>query len=156
LEMIWIGGVVIAAICVLAFAAWMFLGRDSDGRAAPPPTAAPVSVSESLSTSVDAAQSVTPTLSPTPDLTTRGSVSVSLEATEHVWVRVVRDDETVFEDMMDRGQLDTWQGQDMVTVETGDGAALLISVNGDSVGALCGRYEACKRAWAPFGEVALP
>ena len=154
LEMIWVGGVVMAAICVLAFVAWMFLGRDSDGRAAPPSTVAPspTSEAETLSALVSAGQSVTPTLG----LTTQGAVSVSLEATEHVWVRVVRDGETVFEDMMARGQLATWRGQDMVTVEAGDGAALLVSVNGDVVGELCGRYEACERGWAPFGEVALP
>ncbi|MFW6082678.1 MAG: helix-turn-helix domain-containing protein [Chloroflexota bacterium] len=93
---------------------------------------------------------------PTPTLptTTSGETMLTLEATEHVQVRVRREDEILFEEMMTPGQVETWTGDEIITVETGNGAALRVTVNGAELGALCDmRGELCTRAWGPSGEV---
>lgn len=92
---------------------------------------------------------ITPTFPANPD----GKVTLTLEATEHVWVRVMRDARTVFEDMMAPGQTETWSGREAIVVETGNGAGLQVTVNGQPQGALCGCGEVCARAWGPAGEL---
>jgi cytoskeletal protein RodZ len=82
-----------------------------------------------------------------------GAVTVELEASEHVWVRIVQDGQKVFEDFMAQGQMDSWSGEESVVVETGNGAGLLVTVNGHSQGTMCSRGEICRRTWTPGGEV---
>jgi cytoskeleton protein RodZ len=98
------------------------------------------------------ATSATPTFPVNP----QGEVTLSLEATEHVWVRVVRDDLVVFSGMMEPNQIETWTGQQSIKIDTGNGAGLLVTVNGQPQGAMCGRAEVCSRAWGAIGEVVVP
>jgi len=83
-----------------------------------------------------------------------GLVTVVLEATEHVWVRVVQDGQKVFEDFMAQGQMESWSGKESVVVETGNGAGLLVTFNNHLLGTMCGRGEVCTRTWTPGGEAA--
>lgn len=105
---------------------------------------------------------LSPTMTPIPGLTPAfpvsadGGVTVTLEALEHVWVRVTRDGRTAFEDTMASGQTETWSGQERITVRTDDGAGLQVTVNGQRQGAMCGQGEACDRTWGPMGETSSP
>lgn len=101
-----------------------------------------------------------PTLVPTPAATptfpvSTSGVTLTLEAREHVWVRVTVDGFTAFEGMLSPGAPQTWIGQEMVIVETGNGAGVVAIVNGQTQGSLCGRGEVCARGWGPEGEIAV-
>jgi len=99
--------------------------------------------------------SATPTLSAS-SVSSEGGVTLTLNATEHVWTRVKSDNRTVFEGMMTSGQTETWSGQEMIVVETGNGAGLQVSVNGQPQGTMCARAQVCTRAWGPMGEIDTP
>lgn len=96
------------------------------------------------------AGTATPTFPVNPD----GEVTLTLEANEHVWVRVKRGSETIFEGILAPDQNKTWTAQAPIVVETGNGAGLQVTVNGQPQGTMCGRGEVCTRAWGPSGEVA--
>jgi len=81
-----------------------------------------------------------------------GTVTIALEATEHVWVRALQDGQKVFEGFMARGQTESWSAGESITVETGNGAGLLVTLNERLQGPMCGRGEVCKRIWIPGGE----
>ncbi len=91
---------------------------------------------------------------PTIPVNTSGEVTLALEATEHAQVRVSRDGEVVFEQMMVPGQTETWTDEEMIVVETGNGAALQVTVNGTPLGRMGERGKLCTRAWGPKGEIA--
>lgn len=93
-----------------------------------------------------------PAATPTFPISTSG-VTLTLEAREHVWVRVTVDGFTAFEGMLSPGAPQTWVGQEIVIVETGNGAGVVAVVNGQTQGSLCGRGEVCERGWGPEGEI---
>ncbi len=94
-----------------------------------------------------------PTPTPTFPVNPQGGISLALEATEHVWLRVTADNANVFEGMLSPGQPMAWSARELIRVETGNGAGVQITVNGQRQGPMCGRNEACARAWSPLGEV---
>jgi cytoskeletal protein RodZ len=101
----------------------------------------------------------TPTISqptPTSPISTDGEVTLALEATEHAQVRVKKGSEVVFEEMMVPDQTETWADEEMIVVETGNGGALQVIINGAALGTMCERGELCTRAWGPNGEIAPP
>ncbi|MCX7682265.1 MAG: DUF4115 domain-containing protein [Anaerolineae bacterium] len=97
-----------------------------------------------------------PTPTPTFPVNPQGGVSLALEATEHVWVRVSADGANVFEGMLFPGQPMAWSARELISVETGNGAGVQVTVNGQRQGTMCGRDEVCTRAWSPLGEVPAP
>ncbi|MFW6082571.1 MAG: helix-turn-helix domain-containing protein [Chloroflexota bacterium] len=85
---------------------------------------------------------------------TADQVSVMLEATDQVQVRVKRGEEVLFQEMMAPGQVERWREEETIMVEAGNGTALMVTVNGTELGALCDeRGRLCTRAWDPSGEV---
>nr|HID12617.1 helix-turn-helix domain-containing protein [Anaerolineae bacterium] len=122
-------------------------------------------IAEPAATATAPAEAVlpTPTETPTPPVVTptfpaapQGGVTLTLEATEHVWVRVTTDGLTAFEGLLTTGQVETWSGQEVVIVDTGNGAGLLVTVNGQPQGVMGERGQVCTRAWGPGGEVGAP
>lgn len=105
-----------------------------------------------MATATPSLPAVTPTFPVNPE----GGVTLALEATEHIWARVTVDGLMVFEGQLAPEQAKTWSGQEIVAVETGNGAGLLVTVNGQLQGTMCGRAEVCTRAWGPTGEVVVP
>lgn len=94
--------------------------------------------------------------SPTRRPTTNGAVTVALEATEHVQVRVSRGTNVVFEQTLAPNQRQAWTDDEMIVVETGNGGAVQITVNGTALGSMGEPGQLCAQAWGPNGEVALP
>jgi len=88
--------------------------------------------------------------------TTAGYVQVALAATEHVWVRVTTDGRTAFEGLFKPGDALNWEAQEMIIVESGNGAGLAASFNGKPAGVLGPRGQVVARAWTPSGETAVP
>lgn len=80
-------------------------------------------------------------------------VTITLEPQEHVWVRVQADGLVVFAGLMTPGEAQTWTAQESILVETGNGAAVTATVNGNALGPLGERGEIVARAWGPGGEL---
>jgi cytoskeletal protein RodZ len=104
----------------------------------------------------DVAMLTPSTVTPTFPIDPEGGVTLALEATEHVWARISADGLVVFSGMMTPDQIETWEGRDSLSVDTGNGAGLLVTVNGQQQGAMCGRGQVCSRTWGPSGEIARP
>jgi cytoskeleton protein RodZ len=96
------------------------------------------------------------TATPTFPIDPEGGVTLALEATEHVWARISADGLVVFSGMMAPDQIEMWEGRDSLSVDTGNGAGLLVTINGQLQGEMCGRGQVCSRTWGPSGEIAVP
>jgi cytoskeletal protein RodZ len=145
-----VGFVLIILLTILAVAVYVMNQPDDDQAQVPVATAAPTEVVSSPTATATAA-------TPAPTLVATGGeeVTLTLEATEHVLVRVGGVG-VVFEEMMTPGQTETWSDDEVLVVKTGNGAGLQVTVNGQAQGAMCGRGESCTRAWGPAGEIAPP
>lgn len=154
LERLMIVGVALIGLLVIVTGIGYFMSRDTGEPAAATVTVPASSEAALLSTAM--ATSTSPIVTPTFQANPQGDVTLKLEASEHVWVRVTRDDQAVFEGLMTSGQVETWSGQESVIVETGNGAGLLVTVNEQPQGTMCGRAQVCTRAWGPTGEVTAP
>lgn len=93
------------------------------------------------------------TTAPTSPPATGDGVTVTLEPQEHVWVRVQADGLIVYAGLMTPGEAQTWSAQESILVETGNGAAVAATVNGQPLGALGERGEIVARAWGPEGAL---
>jgi cytoskeleton protein RodZ len=154
LETVIIACIVLIILLVIVIAAMYIVsrGRGSEELA---PTVAPATALGgviTLSTQTPTPLAVTPTFPVDPE----GYVMLTLQAAEHVWVRVTVDGRTAFEGTLGPGQPETWSGREEVVVATGSGAGLQVTVNGQLQGTMCGRGEACIRGWSPTGEVDSP
>jgi cytoskeletal protein RodZ len=146
-----VGGALIVLVVIVA-GAWYLRNRSADEEAVATSTTTAPSAAVPSPPETPAAPAVTPTFAASP----QGDVTLALEATEHVWACVTTDGTTVFEGLLAPGQVETWSGEEAVTVDTGNGAGLLVTVNGQQQGAMCGRGEVCIRAWGPSGEILAP
>jgi cytoskeleton protein RodZ len=156
LETLIIACIVLIVLLVVLIVAMYVASRSSGGEAATvaPPTASAAAMVFSTQTAL--AIPTVPTVTPTFPVDPEGYVMLTLEATEHVWARVTVDGMVVFEDMLGPEQPKTWSGKREVVVETGNGAGLQVTVNGQWQGAMCGRAETCARGWGPTGEIDVP
>ena len=146
-------GVALIIFIAVVTAVWYFAGQGADERAAA--TATVTAPAEAVLPML-AETSVLPTSTPAFVSSPEDGVTLTLEATEHVWVRVLTGGQAVFEGLMAPGQVESWSDQEMVIVDTGNGAGLLVTVNGQSQETMCGRGQVCTRAWGPGGEVSVP
>jgi len=133
---------IIGAIILFAIGGFLLLRAFGGEAPAPTPT---------LPTNIPASISRTP--QSTPVVVAAAGVSVTLTAGEHVWVRVSNDGFTAFEGILKPDEAQSWQAEQQVIVETGNGAALNVAVNGRGIGVLGPRNRVVIRAWGPEGEV---
>ncbi len=152
METILVVGAVLIVLLAIVAAVSYFTSRNLNARSAAAITATAPSETAMPPTATPPLFTPTPTFPANP----AGNVTLTLKATEHVWVRVKRDTRTVFEQMMTPGQNETWTGREEIVIETGNGAGLQVTVNDQPQGALCGRGQACSHAWRPDGETASP
>jgi len=146
-----VGLVLTVLLGILAVVTYV-MNQPGDEQPLPPPTT-------TVSTGITYAAAATPAAGqPTPasPTSTSDQVTLTLEATEHTRVRVRQDSKVVFEQTMAPGQTETWTNDETIVVETGNGGALQVTVNGTALGTLGARGELCTRAWGPNGEVAPP
>ena len=159
LRTLMLAGAGIVALAVVAVVLYSVL-RGSDGTlvsAADSATQAPeptLTLEPALTAEV--AELTPSALIPTLPAGAPGEISVALEATEHTWVRVTVDGQLAFQGTMPPEQALSWLGQELILVETGNAAGLLVIINDQLMGRLGGRGQVRSRAWAPSGEVAVP
>lgn len=154
LETLLVAGIVLILLTVLAAGGWYVMRRERVGEKAVATATMPASTSSSLPFTPAPTQ-LSPLVTPTLPTNSEDEVAVKLEAAEHVWGRVTVDGKVAFEGILAPEQVETWFGQEAVVVESGNGAGLMVTVNGQLQGALCGRGEICRRAWGPEGEMAV-
>ena len=97
-------------------------------------------------------------LADVPSVTAQASaapVSITLTASEHVWLRVIRDGQTAFEGLMTPDETRDWIAADRVIVETGNAAALKVDARARS-GVLGERGQIVARAWSRSGSEDVP
>jgi cytoskeletal protein RodZ len=162
LETVMVGGLVFLVLLAIVAVVGFVITRTRGGEAtatATAPAAAMLSMTPSETTALQTTDSRTPTLptvTPTFPASPLGGVTLALEGTEHAWVRVAVDGQTVLEGMLTPGQIETWSGQEAILVDTGNGAGVQVTVNGQPQGAMCGRAQVCTRGWGSTGEVIVP
>jgi cytoskeleton protein RodZ len=152
METILVVGAVLIVLLAIVAAVSYFMSRNLNARSVAAITATAPSETAPPSTATPTLHTPTPTFPTNP----AGNVTLTLKATEHVWVRVKRDARTVFEQMMAPEQTETWTGREEIVVETGNGAGLQVAVNRQPQGTLCERGQVCSRAWGPSGEITTP
>lgn len=154
LETFLIAGIVLIVLLAVVTVVAYVMGQNAGGEAAA--TATVTAPSAAALTPTETVAPTQPALTPTFPVNPEGGVTLALEAAEHVWARVMVDGVTMFEGMLAPGQIETWSGQETIIIDTGNGAGLSVTVNGQLQGTMCGRNEVCARAWGPTGEVAVP
>lgn len=164
-ETLMVIGVVLIILLAILTVVGILMSRNGAPEASPTATAVsttpaeiglPPPITSSITTSITPSSSPLPAVTPTFPVSSEGGVTLTLEATEHAWARVTRDGRQVFQGTMVPEQPRTWTGERVISVETGNGAGLLVTVNGQSQGRMCGRGQVCARAWGPDGEITAP
>ncbi|MGD2104759.1 MAG: DUF4115 domain-containing protein [Anaerolineae bacterium] len=146
-----VGLVLTVLLAVLAVVAYVSNRPNQEMRLPLLATRAPTKIAEAPT-----GPAATARATPTFPVDTTGHITLTLTATEHVQVRVSLDSEVALQQTMEPGQTHSWTDNDIIIVETGNGAALQVTVNGASLGTMGERGEFCARAWTPSGEVSPP
>lgn len=151
LETLIIACIVLIILLVVVIAAMYIVSRGRGSEEVTPIVAPATALGGviTLSTQTPTPLAVIPTFPVDPE----GYVMLTLQATEHVWVRVTVDGLTAFVGTLGPERPETWSGKEEVVVATGNGAGLQVIVNGQLQGIMCGRAEACMRSWGPTGEI---
>jgi cytoskeletal protein RodZ len=135
--------ILIVGVVVLFIIGGLLLIKAFGGEAPAPTPTLPASVPLSANRTAQA----------TPTPSAPNGVSLTLTASEHVWLRVTQDGFTAFEGLMAQDEAQTWQAEQQVIVETGNGGALTAAVNGRDIGVIGPRGRIVVRAWGADGEV---
>lgn len=155
-ERLMVAGLVLIVLLAIIAGVGYFISRDRGTSGSSAGTSITASAPSETAMTPEAEEEAVSAAAPTFPASSGEGVTLTLEATEHVWARVKSDNRTVFQGMMADGQTETWSGQEMVVVETGNGAGLQVSVNGQPQGTLGDRAQVCTRAWGPMGELVVP
>lgn len=147
-ETVMIAGIALIVLLVVITAIGYIIGRNVEE---PAPTAtAPAQAARPTTATTAMPVATTPTFPANPG----SGITLTLEASEHVWARVTVDGAVAFVGMLAPGVTPSWSGREMIAVDTGNGAGLRVTVNGQLQGTMCGRSQVCTRAWGPTGEIA--
>ncbi len=147
-------GIVLTVLLGILALATYVMNQPDGGQLLGPLTGSGPTQTPQMSRALTATAILIADLLPTLPANSKDDVTVALEATEQVQVRVRRGDDILFQEMMVPGQVETWTETETITVETGNGTAVRVTVNRAQLGMLCDeRGELCTRAWDPSGEV---
>ncbi|MBN1179432.1 MAG: DUF4115 domain-containing protein [Anaerolineae bacterium] len=153
----WQIAAIAGVVLLLALGGWWLVSTVWPEAAAPTPTqvaqagtAWPTIEATASVIGADATGEAVPTFPANPE-----GVTLTLEPQEHVWVRVTVDSVVVFEGLLAPGAPQTWMGESVVMVETGNGAGVVAVVNGQVQGPVGGRGQLSARGWDLQGEVSV-
>ncbi len=117
-------------------------------------------VIESLSSSDQTSTAIrlpTPTFAPTPTPTPTATstptpqyytgVSIELNVVEASWVRILVDEQQVFEGLLEVGQRPHWTGEKQVAIRAGNGGGIEIFVNGQNMGLMGEPGQVIDQVW---------
>jgi cytoskeletal protein RodZ len=156
-----IGVALALVIVVVGFALVQLTSDDSNGADAlgtATPRITPLATDNPLSATDGASgvpgEGTAAPVTPTFDASTE-SVELSLESTEHVWVRITVDGTPVLEGILAPGTSQAWQATQEIVLETPNAAGLRAVVNGQPQGVLGERGQAVILGWGPNGQLPL-
>jgi hypothetical protein len=117
----------------------------------------PVTVGTGLSvttTPTGPALTIQPTFTPSPTagIPILDRVLLTINVSQRTWIRVIVDEEVVFEGQAEPGNLLQYTGEQAIVVIAGNGAALDVTYNGQAIGSLGERGEAVQRIFTPTGQ----
>ena len=116
---------------------------------------APASPTQAAVTSAVAPATVETQPTPSFPIAADGTVRLRLVPLSHAWVSVSADAGIVFQGIAEPQQTIEAVGDEIVIVNTGNGGAFELFVNGTDWGLLGQQGEIVQRAWSPGGEVPL-
>lgn len=143
-----IGAMLLFGLIALGSFLYLQFGADLLGgnSTPPPPTAVTTPVTVNTPDTEEG-----PAFSPAVD----GTITVRLVPQVHAWVRLVADDTVSFQGVATPDQPIEATASDICQVETGNGGAFQLFINGEAFGTLGEQGEVVRRAWSPTGEVTL-
>lgn len=143
-------GIGILALAVLVFlgglVALLIVENSGGSRSNPTPDASPVTATAVIT---ETESSGVPVFVPRQD----GLVEIRLEPQESAWVSVSADATVIFQGVADPAQPIQTTAQELVIINTGNGAAFRLYVNSADWGLLGDVGEIVQRSWTPSGEV---
>lgn len=129
---------IVGAVMLFLIGALLIITALSSGpKSALPPESATLDGTLVINSEVDPTRSIVLNTLP---------MSLSLTASEHVWVRVTTDGQTAFEGMLVPKATQSWTAHDQIIVETGNAAALTVTRDGQTT-VLGNRGQVVARAW---------
>lgn len=131
----YVGGIVVLVLAILALIGYQQLRQFA--QPVPPPAPRPITVAEPAHPPPPPAQ---PGEAPAPVPGT--GVELVIQATGTSWVRVLADDEEIFQGLVHEGEVKAWRARERLTVRVGDMTAVSVLVNGQPV-----QSEARRRVW---------
>jgi cytoskeletal protein RodZ len=137
---------IVGAIVLFVLGVLLVISALSSAGTHPAPTSG-ANIPMSVSASMVAPSNVRSTIG--------GPVSITVAATEHVWVRITLDGQTAFEGLLRPGASQSWQAADQIIVETGNAAGLTVTYDGRS-SVLGNRGQIVARAWGQGGSEDVP
>jgi cytoskeleton protein RodZ len=161
IETMLVGGMALAVLVAVLAGVTYLISRNASATEVPSATDVPTLSPEAI---VAAATEAEPAVLATPadpaptrsqefTVGSENGITVTLRATEHVWVQVTSDEAIVFRGVLAPEQDATWSAVQRISVETGNGGGLQATVNGQLLGALGQRGQVARRAWGLDGEV---
>jgi cytoskeleton protein RodZ len=118
----------------------------------PIPTATPEQPSLSPTSTPDPTKTPTPTLTPTPSPTPVEGVTLSIRVIERAWLQVTLDGLEQPGELLEVDEERTWEAEQSIYFICGNAGGVMVTVNGDELGALGRRAEVVERTWTPQGE----
>jgi cytoskeletal protein RodZ len=97
-------------------------------------------------------QTPMPTLTPTPSPTPVEGVSLSIVVIERAWLQVTIDGQEQAGELLEKDAERTWEAEQSIYFVCGNAGGVVVTVNGENLGALGRRAEVVERTWTPQGE----
>lgn len=91
--------------------------------------------------------SPTPTKRPTATPEVVAQLTIELQATQRAWIRVTVDGQVVEETTLKPDDTRSWEGEQSVTIRTGNAGGLLLMLNGEDLGLMGAASEVLERTW---------
>jgi cytoskeletal protein RodZ len=94
----------------------------------------------------------TPTLTPTPSPTPVEGVTLSILVIERAWLQVTLDGQEQPGELLEVDAERTWEAEQSIRFICGNAGGVVVTVNGENLGALGRRAEVVERTWTPQGQ----
>jgi cytoskeletal protein RodZ len=94
---------------------------------------------------------VEPTMTPTPSPTFTpevvAQIALEMRIAQRAWVKVVVDGEIVEQKTLEAGESRFWEASQSIFIRTGNGAGVILTLNGEELGAMGKVGEVVERVW---------
>ncbi len=133
--------------------------RGEEGTGTPPTATAPAAPTEAVALAPTSAVVVAPPPAAGPSPTTPplilpgAGMSLRILVVHSAWMRVTIDGEVAFSGRVRPGNLLEYVGQELIEVNTGNGAGLRVYYNGEDQGTLGDLGQVVTRLWSPEGVI---